>query len=609
MSSACGPVETLGSTSAICSDKTGTLTLNQMTARQMVIPGRKYEIDGEGYSTTGRILRVAGEGDPDFEEIMMPMALCCDAVVSDGALVGDPTEGALVVLAAKGGIDVQGTRERYPRIGEVPFDAAYKYMATFHEMEGAGGAPVVRCYVKGAPDVVLSRSTTGRLPDGSITALDSYTETVLSENDRMASQGLRIMAVASRDVPAASFDPNADLMTWVNDLQLLALVGIVDPPRKEAKVAIGLCHDAGIRIRMITGDHATTAAAIAAQLGIEGEAITGAEFAAMSDAELDQRLEDIGVVARVAPEDKVRMVEMLQKQGNIVAMTGDGVNDAPALKKADIGVAMGITGTEVTKEAGAMILTDDNFATIVKAVEGGRSLYDNLMKYVRFQIAGIVAFIALFVLAGLFAVANGIPLSPMQILWVNFAIDVPLAIGLGFDSATPGLMKRPPRRSDAPVLTNPVAIRLIVGGLVIAVAALLTVAYAEDKYSLPVALTMGMVTLSMLHLVAAITTRNPELSALTPQTLMNRQFVHMCLLVSGLTVLVTELGLLQRIFETVSLTGRQWGICLLTSAIVLAVFEIGKLILHQTGWLSVAPPAAIIQSAPEATLPIGVPAS
>ena len=590
-------VETLGSTSAICSDKTGTLTLNQMTARQMVVPGRKYEIDGEGYSTTGHILRVAGEGDPDFEEIMMPMALCCDAVVSDGALVGDPTEGALVVLAAKGGIDVQGTRERYPRIGEVPFDAAYKYMATFHEMKGADGTPVVRCYVKGAPDVVLSRSTTGRLPDGSLTALDSYNEKILSENDRMASQGLRIMAVASRDVPAASFDPNADLMTWVNDLQLVALVGIVDPPRKEAKVAIGLCHDAGIRIRMITGDHATTAAAIAAQLGIEGEAITGAEFAAMSDAELDRRLDDIGVVARVAPEDKVRMVEMLQKQGNIVAMTGDGVNDAPALKRADIGVAMGITGTEVTKEAGAMILTDDNFATIVKAVEGGRSLYDNLMKYVRFQIAGIVAFIALFVLAGIFDIADGIPLTPLQILWVNFAIDVPLAIGLGFDSATPGLMRRPPRRSDAPVLTNPVAIRLIVGGLIIAVATLVTVAYAEDEYSLAVALTMGMVTLSMLHLVGAITTRNPELSALTPQTLMNRQFVYMCLLVLGLTVLVTELGLLQRIFETVSLDGRQWGICLLATGIVLAVFEIGKFILHTTGWLSVAPPT---QTAPEA---------
>ncbi|HYJ12939.1 MAG TPA: HAD-IC family P-type ATPase [Thermomicrobiales bacterium] len=591
-------VETLGATSAICSDKTGTLTLNQMTAREMVIPGRKFSIDGEGYSTSGNILRTAGEGETDFEEVLMPMALCSDAVVSNGEIVGDPTEAALVVLAAKGGIDATTTRQRYPRIAEIPFDSAYKFMATFHNVTDAAGNRIVRCNVKGAPDVVLSRSATGRLPDGRLASLDDYRDTVMAENDRLARGGLRVMAVAVRDIPESQFDPSADLFKWVDDMQIIALVGIVDPARKEAKDAIALCHEAGIRIRMITGDYATTAAAIAAQLDIEGEAITGAEFAAMSDDEVQRRLPDIGVVARVAPEDKVRLVDMLKKQGHVVAMTGDGVNDAPALKRADIGVAMGITGTEVTKEAAEMILTDDNFATIVKAVEGGRALYDNLMKYVRYQVAVLVAFIALFVLAGILNIAEGIPLSPLQILWINFAIDVPLSIGLGFDTASPGLMKRRPRPADASVLTRPVAIRLIIGGLAMAIATLAVVAYGEDNYDLLVALTMGVVTLSLIHAVGAITTRDPERTALSPAALINRRFVYMCLLVVVLTVLVTELGFLQRIFDTTSLTIEQWGICLLATGIVLVFFEVAKFFLNRTGLLAIGPEA---QRAPAVT--------
>jgi Ca2+-transporting ATPase len=590
-------VETLGATSAICSDKTGTLTLNQMTARELIVPGRKFSVDGEGYSTNGRIMRTAGEGEPDFDEVLMPMALCSDAVVSDGEIVGDPTEAALVVLAAKGGIDATATRQRFPRIAEIPFDSAYKFMATFHNMADASGNTIVRCNVKGAPDVVLSRSSAARLPNGSLTSLDEYREAVLAENDRLASEGLRVMAVAVRDIPKKDFDPFGDLFKWVEDMQMVALAGIVDPPRKEAKDAIALCHDAGIRIRMITGDHATTAAAIAAQLGIEGEAITGAEFAAMSDDELQRRVADIGVVARVAPEDKVRLVDMLKKQGNVVAMTGDGVNDAPALKRADIGVAMGITGTEVTKEAAEMILTDDNFATIVKAVEGGRALYDNLMKYVRFQVAVLVGFITLFVLAGIFNIAEGIPLSPLQILWMNFAVDVSLSIGLGFDSPTTGLMSRRPRAGNAPVLTRPVAIRLIIGGVAMAIATLATVAYGEDNYGLVVALTMGVVTLSLAHVAAAMTTRDTEHSALTPAAFINRRFVYLCLLVLVLTVLITELDFLQRIFDTTSLTIRQWGICILAAGLLLAFYEVAKLVLHRTGWLSTAP-ASMASSAP-----------
>ncbi len=323
-----------------------------------------------------------------------------------------------------------------------------------------GDRPVVRCFVKGAPDVLLARSSHYLGADlVSSPMVAEASERVLAENDRLAAGGMRVLAVARKDFDPASFDPSVDLLALVEDLELLALIGIVDPPRREAKDAIALCKDAGIRVRMITGDHATTAAAIAGQLGIEGRALTGAEFAAMSDEELHAQVDGIGVVARVAPEDKVRLVSILKEQGNIVAMTGDGVNDAPALTRADIGVAMGITGTEVTKDAAEMILTDDNFATIVTAVEGGRGLYDNLMKYVRVQMIMLAGFILTFVGAGIFTIANGTPLLPLQILWINFAIDVVLAVGLGFDAPSPGLMKRSPRPPDQPVIARALGVR------------------------------------------------------------------------------------------------------------------------------------------------------
>jgi P-type Ca2+ transporter type 2C len=575
-------VETLGSTSAICSDKTGTLTLNQMTARQLIVAGRRYSIDGEGYSTEGKILRVFGETDGPLEPFLLPMALANDAAVHDGEIVGDPTEAALVVLAAKGGLDVDETRRRYPRVGEVPFDSDYKFMATFHEMED-DGRKVVRCFVKGAPDVLLARSSTGRDVDGSVVSIESYRERVLAENDRLAGEGLRVLAVASRDFDPAGFDAHGALLEEVQDLTLLALVGIVDPPRKEARDAIARCKEAGIRARMITGDHATTAAAIAAQLGIEGRALTGIEFGALSDEELDAQLDTIGVVARVAPEDKVRLVDMLKRKGNVVSMTGDGVNDAPALKRADIGVAMGITGTEVTKEAADMILTDDNFATIVAAVEGGRGIYDNLMKYVRVQLIMLGGFILLFVLAGVFSVAGGAPLTPLQILWINFAVDVLLAIGLGFDAAVPGLMQREPRDASAPIVSRGLALRLGAASVVMAGLALAAVAWGEERYDLVVATTMGLTALSLMHVVAALEAREPTETIFTRYTIANRRFVQLIGAALALTFLVTELSPLQRIFDTVSLTSSQWGICLLCPIVYVALVELGKLVDRRGG--------------------------
>ncbi len=570
-------VETLGSTSAICSDKTGTLTLNQMTARELVVAGRRFNIEGEGYSPEGKILRVFGTGDAPLDPFMLPMALANDAVIRDGACIGDPTEGALVVLAAKGGLDVDETRRTFPRVGEVPFDAEYKLMATFHEIDG-----VVRCFVKGAPDVLLARSNRYAGADGQshdMTADDPAK--VLAENDRLAGEGLRVLAVARRDFDPATFDGSVPLLPAVQDLEFMALVGIVDPPRKEARDAIALCKDAGIRVRMITGDHATTAAAIAGQLGIEGKAMTGAEFAAMPDEQLLAELDQIGVVARVAPEDKVRLVSMLKQQGNIVAMTGDGVNDAPALTRADIGVAMGITGTEVTKDAAEMILTDDNFATIVTAVEGGRSLYDNLMKYVRVQMIMLAGFILTFVGAGLFDIADGSPLLPLQILWINFAIDVLLALGLGFDAATPGLMQRKPRPVDEPVIDVPLGVRLGFAGLLLAIGTLLVVAWGEHEYGLAYATTMGLVTASLLHIVAALEWRDPYRSILSWDTLANRRFNLLILAALALTFLVTTVNGLNRIFDTVELNGPQWRACFIAVAGYFVLAEIGKLVIRR----------------------------
>jgi P-type Ca2+ transporter type 2C len=574
-------VETLGSTSAICSDKTGTLTLNQMTARRLMIAGSWFSVDGEGYSTTGRILRGGGTKDTPLEPFMTAMALANDAVIRDGQCIGDPTEGALVVLAAKGGVDVEETRRLYPRIAEVPFDAEYKFMATFHEMEDSDSRQVVQCLVKGAPDVLLARSARYLDADGSSAAMtEAARERVMAANDELAADGMRVLALARRSFDPASFDRDGDPFPLVDDLELLALIGIVDPPRQEAKTAIARCKDAGIRVRMITGDHATTAAAIAHQLGIEGRAMTGTEFASLSDERVLSDVDDIGVVARVAPEDKVRLVSVLKTKGNIVAMTGDGVNDAPALTRADIGVAMGITGTEVTKDAAEMILTDDNFATIVSAVRGGRALYDNLMKYIRLQMVCLGAFILTFLGAGIFNIANGAPLLPLQILWINFAIDVVLAIGLGFDAETPGLMERKPRSPTEPVIRPALGVWLGSSGLMIAALVLAIVAWAENAYGLEVATTAGLAATSLLHIAAAVEWRDPQHSIFTRDTIANGRFNLLVLAAVALTLVATMIDMLNRILGTVPLNANQWGVCLLAVIVFVILSEIIKFIVR-----------------------------
>jgi P-type Ca2+ transporter type 2C len=600
-------VETLGSVSAICSDKTGTLTLNKMTAREFTIPGQNhFKVTGEGYATQGSLelttggirgqkpwqkgtlsystdgqLLSAGGTKVDLDEVMLPMALCADARLDEGALIGDPTEGALIVLAEKGGISVDKAREMFPRVAEVPFDSDYKFMATFHDMKNKRGDGVVRCFVKGAPDVLIAGATKYWLPGGEEMPIgEDNRHLALAENDRMAGSGERVMVVARRDFAPASFDPEADLIGQVSDLTLLAMVGIVDPPRPEAKEAIAKCHSAGIQVRMITGDHAVTAAAIGHELGIEGEALTGAEFAALRDEELAAKLPGIGVVARVAPEDKIRLVDMLQKNGNIVAMTGDGVNDAPALKKADIGVAMGITGTEVSKEAAVMILTDDNFATIVKAVEYGRGIYDNLSKYIRFQMTALTAFIFSYLGAAIFSILGGTPFEPLTVLYINFAVQVPLAVALGFDKPSEGLMDRRPRPLTQPVLTQWQWIRLGFIGLVMAVGTLIVENYFTSKDP-TVAASMGFVIFSLFSIVIGVTNRSETETALKAENFSDWRQLKLLGLALIVTILGTELGFLQRILGVTHLNGWRWLVCIIFAFGLLAVDEVIKYFLRR----------------------------
>jgi Ca2+-transporting ATPase len=405
------------------------------------------------------------------------------------------------------------------------------------------------------------------------------------------------MVVAQRDFDPAGFDPSANLIEQVRDLTLLAMVGIVDPPRPEARTAIAECRDAGIRVRMITGDHATTAAAIAGELGIEGRAVTGTEFAAMSDDELLAELPGIGVIARVAPEDKLRLVRLLKRSGNVVSMTGDGVNDAPALKAADIGVAMGITGTEVSKEAAVMILTDDNFATIVKAVEYGRSLYDNLIKYLRFQMSTLVAYIAIFIVAGILNIAGGSPLNPLQILWLNMVVDIPIAIALGFDRPTAGLMGRPPRPVGAPVLSRVDWVRLCVQGAVMTIGSLVAYQVGDGEGDAVVASTMLLTTLSLFHLAAGLLSRDPhgtifDRDAIPGSAQLRRYGIALLAIIA-----VTGLEILNRLVGTTELSAGLWATAVGIALSLVVVEELVKLALRSRDRRRPAPstlvPAAV----------------
>ena len=396
--------------------------------------------------------------------------------------------------------------------------------------------------------------------------------------ERLGGKGLRIMVAATRDIDPADFNPDGDLLALITSLQMTAMVGMIDPPRAESKDAVRNAQNANIRVRMVTGDDVITGEAIARQLGIEGEAILGADFAALSEDERLTRIDKIGVVGRVAPEHKVLMVETLRKKGDVVAMTGDGVNDAPAIKAADIGIAMG-TGTEVAKNASKMILTDDNFATIVGAVSEGRKLYDNMLKYIRFMLVALVTYVVTFLLASLFNIAGGQPFSAVQILYINFVITAPVGIALGLDKETPGLMKRKPRPRAASIMSLPVILTVGLAGLFMSVAIDLLIVFGKHHYnSVAIGSTIGLLAFSLMLVVAALECRDQTSTILREETLNNNTVNVTILAEIALALLIARGGALTSLLGTQTLTGRQWLIGAIPAVALFALWELGKLI-------------------------------
>jgi Ca2+-transporting ATPase len=555
--------------------------MNQMTAVEVVDPTDNYTISGSGYELEGMVHHAAGSSDT-IDDAILPYVIANDARLVDGKVVGDPTEGALLVLAHKSGLDIDGTRAEHPRLATLPFDPTYKLMAAFTNATDPAGQDVVRCYVKGAAPAVMSHASTA-LSAGHSVPWDEELRTRAEANmQRMGEGGLRVMAAAFRDIAPASFDAEGDLLSYIEGLEMTSLVGMVDPPRAESKVAVQDAQDAHIRVRMVTGDDVVTGAAIAKQLGIEGEAMLGAEFAALDEAERLARIDQIGVVGRVAPEHKVLLVETLKKRGHVVAMTGDGVNDAPSIKAAHIGVAMG-SGTEVSKSAARMILTDDNFATIVRAIAQGRKLYDNLSKYVRFVLISLVAFVLTFLGATILNIASGQPFSPSQVLYIHFFVSAPFGVALGLDQATPGLMERLPRPSTESIVNRGVQLTAGLVGLYMAFCLDLLIYFGKQHYhSAIVGSSIGLSAFALMLIVSAYECRSVAGSALARETFDNAKMNWTAVAELGLAVMITQTDLFNRLLQTTPLTAPQFGLAVGSAALLLVIWEIGKLIARRS---------------------------
>ncbi len=568
-------VETLGSTSAINTDKTGTLTMNQMMVSELYAGDAWFSVDGEGYRKTGAIRSVAGTPVPDFTRLAYALVLDSDATVSDaGDVVGDPTEAALIVLAAKLGVDAEETRRTYPRLAEVPFDSEYKFMATFHRVPVEGGTQVIEL-VKGAPDIVLTRCSESGGPLIGTVPIGQSRAGIEAANERLAENGLRVLAFAARlidetDVSGALSDP----MSYTHDLSFVAMVGIIDPLRPEAKEAVRIALGAGIDVRMITGDHAVTARAIGQSLGLGPGAISGAELQ-MSDEELGRRLPQLHVFGRVTPEDKLRLARVMQKLGLIVAMTGDAVNDAAALKQADIGVAMG-SGSEVTKQAGRMILTDDNFGTLVHAVEIGRTVYAKVVSFIRYQMTQLLSLVFLFLAATAFNINQGVAMTPMMVLFLNFFVSVFPVMVIAFDQGDPDIMQRPPRDPKVPITNRTAIVRWVMYGAVLFLVSLVPLIAGPDKPATDHAtasMTMSFAVLGLGTILSGLVMRRDPTSGLSEPVL---YAVKILAIPAVLTVLATELAVMQRILMTESLTGLQWLACVGLALLVPIVVELDK---------------------------------
>ena len=571
-------VETLGSTSVICTDKTGTLTKDEMTVRKVFVAGRVLDVSGTGYEPAGHFSRGGLTLEPTeaLKALLRAATLASDAhiVYSEQEerwrVKGDPTEGALVVAAAKAGFKKADLDEEYPRVSEIPFTSETKRMTTLH-----AGADGLVAYSKGAPEFILA-SCVKQLMEDAVVPLDATSREEIVDTARlMASEALRILAVASKS--------KATLENAEHEMTFLGLVGMIDPPRPEAKAAIQMCEQAGIRPVMITGDHPLTAQAVAQELGLlkGGRVVTGAELEDMSEDEFDREVENVEVYARVSPAHKLRVVTALQKKGHVVAMTGDGVNDAPALKKADIGVAMGITGTDVTKEAAAMTLTDDNFASIVAAVEEGRGISGNIKKYLMYLLSSNIGEIGL--MAGASLAGLPLPLSAVQILYVNLATDGLPALALAVDPPEPDLMRRGPRNPRAGIFTRPVVSLMLAGGIWSTIINAGIFAWAlKSGRTQDEAMTMVFVQLVLTEFFKAYNFRSDRHSALIrpfANKWLNAAIVWELILLT----LIVYVPFLHAPFGTYSLPWFDWAIVITLAATVAPVLEAAKW-LERRGW-------------------------
>ncbi len=612
-------VETLGSAGVIAADKTGTLTKNEMTVRTVVTASGRVRFGGSGYAPEGEVRREGG-GPVDgalrleLEEALAAADRASNATVreEDGrwTVQGDPTEGALLVAAYKAGLRADALGARLPRVGEVPFSSERKLMSTIHR--DAGGEERLIVFTKGAPEVVLARCSRELVGDEPRPLTPDRRAEILRANDSLAGEALRTLGVAARRLPddALSRGDAGGLYGNVEqDLVFAGLIGMIDPPRAEAKDAVARARSAGIRPLMITGDHATTAVVIARELGIaeDGRALTGAELERLPDDALAQEAREVSVYARVNPEHKLRIVSALQHEGAVVAMTGDGVNDAPALKAADIGVAMGLAGTDVSRAAADIVLADDNFASIVAAVEEGRAIFANIRKFLRYllssnigEVLTMFGGVLLADVIGLRAVGDTVvlPLIAAQVLWINLVTDGAPALALGVDPADEGLMRQPPRPRGEGVITPRMWRGIFFVGAVMAVGTLLVLdasmpgGLVEGSGDLRYAQTMAFTTLTLFQMFNVVNARSDERSAFAGPPANRRLWAAIALSVS-LQAAVVHVPFLQRAFGTVGLGAEDWALCAAVASSVLWLREASKIV----GRRRPAPPLSASASA------------
>ena len=574
-------VETLGSTTVICSDKTGTLTQNEMTITKVFTNDEEYEVEGSGYKPEGDIRNANKEVIEDDGQIKLLMtiaSLCNDANLTregeEYKITGDPTEGAMLTFSEKWNINQENLNEKHPRIEEIPFDSTRKMMTTFHEMDGKYYA-----FTKGAPDVIMSNSSQ-ILENGEMVDFDQTKRKIYSDkNNDLASQALRVMAYAFR--PLDTLDQDLTTENIEKDMIFVGLTGMIDPPRPEAKAAVAECHASGIDVIMITGDYFETALAIAKELGIASsrdQAMQGSELNDKTDEEIREIVKTKRIFARVSPENKVQLVKALEANDNVVAMTGDGVNDAPAIKNADIGVSMGITGTDVAKDASDMILVDDNFATIVNAVEEGRVIFSNIKKFVSFLLSCNIAEVLIVFLSILMGLPS--PLTPIQLLWLNLVTDAFPALALGVEPAEPGLMEEPPRDPRESIISGDVRTNLISQSIFITIAVL--AAYIIGlKWIFPDSIegahTMVFATLITSELLRAFSVRSTKYTLKELGFTSNPHLIKAVILSFGLLLLVMYVPFLRELFEIVAFTW-EWLPVLALALIPLIFGEIAKVV-------------------------------